>query len=183
MKLCVVCGTPFEGSHKAQNCSKKCRLVFIRRSAALRRGVPEERIRPDGTVIPAEGTCGFCGKTFIRERGKRLFCSFACYEGWHQGGVVREAKRQSQLSPRKCTECLTEFTPTHGKSHLCSSKCRQRRSHRLAGIKRFILSLGGIQWPKILCGSSALSVRGTSAPRGQKRRSAAKPVIGVTISV
>lgn len=107
---CGTCGAHFKKfrpNHKY--CCYECLRVHYRHT------------RP---YIPRETKlkkCKLCGKEFLSNDSKRLYCSEKCYDD-NRGNFY------TRVEPRKvaCEHCGTEFETRHGTKKYCSTLCYRK---------------------------------------------------------
>ena len=96
MRICPICGTPFnerKSSHEKVYCSRKCQSRGVSIRAAARKKAARHSARKTKS-------CPECGKEFLQTHGNKMYCSRVCgNKASHRAS--RERRIASGWIPRK----------------------------------------------------------------------------------
>ena len=101
------------------------------RSKAYREKRKAQKIAENGGEIVKKKVCPHCGKEYVPESNRQIFCSQDCRKAAHQAEKrkQREAERGDHYyRQRTCTVCGKLYWPTHSQQKFCSEDC-QRINH------------------------------------------------------
>ncbi len=74
------------------------------------------------SVEPVERKCPFCGRDFLTNIPKKVYCNRSCKEQEDD----RQRKQRKQFEQRSCKHCGNVFVPWHHKHVFCSRICKQK---------------------------------------------------------
>ena len=101
------------------------------RSKAYREKRKAQKIAENGGEIVKKKVCPHCGKEYVPESNRQIFCSQDCRKAAHQAEKQkqREAERGDHYyHQRTCAVCGKLYWPTHSQQKFCSEDC-QRINH------------------------------------------------------
>ena len=101
------------------------------RSKAYREKRKAQKIAENGGEIVKKKVCPHCGKEYVPESNRQIFCSKDCRKAAQQAEKQkrREAERGDHYyRQRTCAVCGELYWPTHSQQKFCSEDC-QRINH------------------------------------------------------
>ena len=101
------------------------------RSKAYREKRKAQKIAENGGEIVKKKVCPHCGKEYVPESNRQIFCSKDCRKAVKQ--AERQKRREAERGDhyyrqRTCTVCGKPYWPTHSQQKRCSEEC-QRINH------------------------------------------------------
>lgn len=118
-KVCKCCGEQFEGRRNQEYCSRTCYKRAHKTRARRRKGIPERKLREFKKV-----KCPQCGKKFMQNRARLVFCSKKCagdatgaklHESALPGIIARQKQKELKQTRRILTRTLNKVLKARAK--------------------------------------------------------------------
>ena len=104
------------------------------RSKAYREKRKAQKIAENGGEIVKKKVCPHCGKEYVPESNRQIFCSKDCRKAaWRaEKQKRREAERGDHYyRQRTCAVCGKLYWPTHSQQKFCSEDCQRINHHKV----------------------------------------------------
>ena len=104
------------------------------RSKAYREKRKAQKIAENGGEIVKKKVCPHCGKEYVPESNRQIFCSKDCRKAVKQ--AERQKRREAERGDhfyrqRTCAVCGKLYWPTHSQQKFCSEDCQRIKHNKV----------------------------------------------------